>query len=68
MGIKNAPGIPHELVPDGWELETIALGSDLKEAVLWSPAIATARRRATVVTELGVDSMHSAFDEKRLKS
>lgn len=40
VAIKTAPGIPHELLPEGWEMEHIALGSDLKEAVLWSPALA----------------------------
>jgi SAM-dependent methyltransferase len=50
VGIKTAPGIPHELVPDNWEMETIALDADLKEAVLWSPAVARTRRSATVIT------------------
>ncbi|MCO5217369.1 MAG: class I SAM-dependent methyltransferase [Thermomicrobiales bacterium] len=49
VGIKAAPGFPHDLVPDGWELELIALGHDVKEAVLWSPALATTPRRATVI-------------------
>ena len=35
--IKAAPGIPAELIPQGWEAEFIAEGRDLKEAVLWSP-------------------------------
>jgi hypothetical protein len=48
-GIKAAPGLPRELVPDGWEAEFIADGRDLKEAVLWSPALATAARRATIL-------------------
>jgi hypothetical protein len=39
--IKAAPGIPAELIPPGWEAEFIAEGRDLKEAVLWSPALAT---------------------------
>jgi hypothetical protein len=56
LGIKAAPGIPHDLVPPGWEMETIALDSDLKEAVLWSPALATASRRATIL--IG-DRVHS---------
>jgi hypothetical protein len=58
--IKAAPGIPVELIPPGWEAEFIAEARDLKEAVLWSPALATAppagapdgagaRRRATVL-------------------
>jgi SAM-dependent methyltransferase len=50
VGIKTAPGLPHELVPDGWEMETIAIDADLKEAVLWSPALATSLRSATVIT------------------
>jgi hypothetical protein len=49
VGIKTAPGIPHHLVPAGWELELIAIGPDLKEAVLWSPAFAESRRTATVI-------------------
>jgi hypothetical protein len=47
VGIKAAPGIDHELVPAGWEAEFVADGRDLKEAVLWSPALAAASRRAT---------------------
>jgi hypothetical protein len=47
--VKAAPGLPAELIPDGWEAEFIAAGRDLKEAVLWSPAFATAPRRATIL-------------------
>jgi THUMP domain-like/RNA cap guanine-N2 methyltransferase len=58
--VKAAPGLPAELIPPGWEAEFIAEGRDLKEAVLWSPALATAPvasppggppgpRRATVI-------------------
>jgi hypothetical protein len=58
--IKAAPGIPAELIPPDWEAEFIADARDLKEAVLWSPALAAAppatapdgavaRRRATVL-------------------
>jgi hypothetical protein len=49
VGIKAAPGLAHEAVPPGWELEFIALGRDLKEAALWSPALATAATRATIL-------------------
>jgi hypothetical protein len=49
VGIKAAPGLARELVPPGWELEFIAAGRELKEAVLWSPALATAARRATIL-------------------
>lgn len=36
--VKAAPGLPHDAAPPGWTLEFVALGSRLKEAVLWSPA------------------------------
>ena len=49
VGIKAAPGLPHEVVPAGWELEFVAVDRDLKEAALWSPALATARTRATLL-------------------
>ncbi len=49
VGIKAAPGLPRELVPTGWEAEFVAVGRDLKEALLWSPALATAATRATVL-------------------
>jgi hypothetical protein len=47
--IKAAPGIDVDAVPNGWEIEFVAVGRDLKEAVLWSPAWSTATRRATVL-------------------
>ncbi len=49
VGIKAAPGLARELVPAGWEAEFVAVGRDLKEALLWSPALATAATRATVL-------------------
>jgi SAM-dependent methyltransferase len=49
VGIKAAPGLPHETVPAGWELEFVAVDRDLKEATAWSPALATARTRATIL-------------------
>lgn len=48
-GIKAAPGLAHNEIPAGWELEFIAVGRDLKEAVAWSAAVATVTRRATVL-------------------
>jgi len=47
--VKAAPGLPAELIPHGWEAEFLADGRDLKESVLWSPAFATAPRRATIL-------------------
>jgi hypothetical protein len=49
IGIKAAPGLDHDTVPAGWELDFVAVDRDLKEAVAWSPALATARARATVL-------------------
>jgi hypothetical protein len=48
VGIKAAPGLPLGRVPPGWEVELLADRRELKEAVLWSPALASAGRRATV--------------------
>lgn len=41
VGIKAAPGLPRDLVPPGWETEFVAVGRELKEALLWSPALAS---------------------------
>jgi SAM-dependent methyltransferase len=49
VGIKAAPGLRAGAVPAGWEVEFIAVGRDLKEAVAWSPAMATVARRATIL-------------------
>jgi THUMP domain-like len=48
VGIKAAPGLSLDLVPPGWEVELLADRRELKEALLWSPALATTTRRATV--------------------
>ena len=50
VGIKAAPGLPAGIVPPGWETEFVADGRDLKEAVLWSPALAAAPTRATILS------------------
>jgi len=49
VGVKAAPGLDRGQVPTGWEIEFVAEGRDLKEAALWSPALATAPRRATIL-------------------
>jgi SAM-dependent methyltransferase len=48
VGVKAAPGLPLARVPAGWEVELLADRRELKEAALWSPALATTTRRATV--------------------
>jgi hypothetical protein len=49
VGIKAAPGLPTDRVPSDWELEFVSEDRELKESVLWSPSLATTRRRATVL-------------------
>jgi SAM-dependent methyltransferase len=51
VGIKAAPGLRRDLVPPGWETEFVAVGRELKEAMLWSPALAACgvASRATVL-------------------
>jgi SAM-dependent methyltransferase len=48
---KVAPGIAHDLVPPGVEVEWISVSGALKEAVLWSGDLTdgTVRRRATLL-------------------
>ena len=63
LGVTAAPGIDHERVPDGWELECIAVGADLKESMLWSPALETGPRRATILTGDSVVTMEPALGD-----
>jgi hypothetical protein len=51
VGIKAAPGLPLDLVPDRWEIEFVSEQRELKESLLWSPAVATSTRRATVLPD-----------------
>ncbi len=60
--VKVAPGIPHSLVPDGVESEWVSDGGEVKEAVLWSPILATARRRATVIGRGGLATLTDEDD------
>ena len=60
--VKAAPGIPHSLVPDGVEGEWVSDAGEVKEAVLWSPALATARRRATVIGRGGLATLTEEDD------
>lgn len=51
-GIKVAPGIDHDLVPEDAETEFISLEGRLVEAVLWFGSAVTSPRRATVLPEV----------------
>ncbi|MEZ5091411.1 hypothetical protein [Nocardioides sp.] len=60
--VKAAPGIPHDLVADGVEAEWVSEQGEVKEAVLWSPYLATARRRATVLARSGLATLTEEDD------
>jgi hypothetical protein len=50
LGVKLAPAVPlAELEPYGGEVEFVSLDGELKECVLWSAALRTAWRRATIL-------------------
>ncbi len=51
--VKLAPGLDHALIAPHVEAEWVSLDGRLRETTLWSPAPATARRRATVLTAAG---------------
>jgi hypothetical protein len=59
---KVAPGIPHELVPAGLEVEWVSVGGALKEAVLWAGRFTdgSTRRRATLLPSGA--TMHAMAD------
>jgi SAM-dependent methyltransferase len=60
--VKVAPGIGHDLVPAGAEAEWVSDGGEVKEAVLWSPSLATTDRRATVIGERGLATLTDEDD------
>ncbi len=60
--VKVAPGIPHDLLPQGVESEWVSDDGEVKEASLWSPALATVRRRATVVRGSGLATLTDEDD------
>lgn len=60
--VKVAPGIGHDLVPDGVEAEWVSDHGEVKEASLWSSYLATARRRATVIRDGGLASLTTDDD------
>ena len=60
--VKVAPGIPHDLVPEGVEAEWVSDHREVKEAVLWSARLATTRRRATLIGEGGLATLTDEDD------
>ena len=60
--VKTAPGIPHELVPEGVEAEWVSDHGEVKEAALWGGRLATVARRATVIGDGGLASLTEEDD------
>lgn len=60
--VKVAPGIPHQVIPDGVEAEWVSHEGEVKEAVLWAASLATSRRRATVIRSSGLATLTEADD------
>ncbi len=66
--VKAAPGLPHDRVPAGVEAEWVSDEGGVKEVALWSGALATTARRATVVRAAGLatlDDQAPASDDVR---
>ncbi|MGL5827033.1 MAG: class I SAM-dependent methyltransferase [Nocardioides sp.] len=59
---KVAPGIPHNVIPTGVEAEWVSERGEVKEAALWSPYLAAARRRATVIGAGGLATLTEEDD------
>ena len=60
--VKVAPGIPHDLVPEGVEAEWVSDHGEVKEAALWSGRLATTQRRATVIGDRGLATLTDEDD------
>lgn len=60
--VKVAPGIPHDLVPEGVEAEWVSDLGEVKEAALWAGRLATTRRRATVIGAGGLATLTDEDD------
>ena len=46
LGVKTAPGLDHDALPDDVEVEVVSVGGDVKEAVLWAGEARTGARRS----------------------
>ncbi|MBC7374611.1 MAG: class I SAM-dependent methyltransferase, partial [Frankiales bacterium] len=53
LGIKVAPGIDHEALPDDFEVEIVSLRGDVKEAVLWAGAARRGHARSATLLPAG---------------
>ncbi|GAA1051080.1 class I SAM-dependent methyltransferase [Arthrobacter russicus] len=64
VGVKLGPGIPHESIPAGCEVQWVSVDGDLVEATLWFNALARPgiRRSALLLGAARGAELHSALD------
>ncbi len=53
LGVKVAPGVDHDALPDDLEVELVSLRGEVKEAVLWAGALRSGSRRSAVLLPAG---------------
>ena len=63
--VKVAPGLDHDLVPEGIEAEWVSVGGSIVEALLWGPDRAETWRRATLVRDGAVLELSADVDPGR---
>jgi SAM-dependent methyltransferase len=56
LGVKVAPGIDYDVLPQDLEVEVVSLRGDVKEAVLWAGAVRRGNRRTATLLP-GGDSL-----------
>ena len=64
VGVKLGPGIPHESIPAGCEVQWVSVDGDLVEATLWFNALARPgiRRSALLLGAARGAELHSTLD------
>jgi hypothetical protein len=60
--VKVAPGLDHDLVPEGVEAEWVSMGGSIVEALLWGRGLSETWRRATLVREGSVRELSAEED------
>ena len=53
LGVKVAPGVDHDALPDDVEVELVSLRGEVKEAVLWAGALRSGSHRSAVLLPAG---------------
>lgn len=61
---KVGPGIDHSVIPPDTEAEWVSVNGDVVEAALWRGGVATAARRATVITGTRVTELTGPGDRQ----